>query len=112
MSGESSTLVEVLVATGLLTAVSESVRWFLTGRGRAKVDQAKIVQGMALDLLKPLHAELDEATTAAARLRRELADLDSEMQSVLGWAITARALLDSHGIPYPAPPEPVLTRRR
>ena len=108
---DTSTLIEVLVATGLLTAVSETVRWFLTGRGRAKVDTAKVLQGMSLDLLKPLHEELDLANASADRLRQSMSSLEAEMESVLGWAIIARTLLDSHGIDYPAPPEPVLKRR-
>lgn len=104
MATDTSTLVEVLVATGLLTSLSEVVRWYLTGRGRAKVDQAKVVQGMALDLLKPLHAELD---TAQDRLR----ELNRELESVLGWAIIAHSLLDAHSIPYPPPPEPLARRK-
>jgi len=99
-----STLIEVLTATGLLTAVSETLRWWFGGRGRQKIDQAKVVQGMAIDLLTPLHAELD---TAQARLR----DLNAELESVLGWAIIARALLDAHKVEYPPPPEPVFRKR-
>lgn len=105
--GTSDTLnlvVAVLVATGLLTAISETVRWFFSGRGRQRVDQAKVVQGMALDLLAPLHAELAEAQKQVSQVRTDLQTLDSELQSVLGWAIIARALLDSHKIDYPTPP--------
>lgn len=94
---ESGTLLELVVAGGLFSALAETVRWLLGGRGR-KVDQAKIVQGMAIDLLKPLHTELD---TAQARMR----ELSLELESVLGWAIIARALLDSHQITYPPVPD-------
>src|SRR5690242_8997330 len=104
-------IVAILVATGALAAITETVRWWLTGRGRQKIDQAKVVQGMALDLLKPLHAELAEAQTQVAKVRSDLQTLDSELQSVLGWAIIARALLDSHKIEYPTPP-PALRRTR
>lgn len=98
-------VITVLVATGLLTAVSETIRWWLSGRGRQKIDTAKVVQGMALDLLQPLHAELAQAQSQVAAVRRDLATLDHELQSVLGWAIIARALLDSNHIDYPTPPE-------
>lgn len=109
--GDLQLLVTILVATGLLTALSETVRWWLTGRGRQKIDQAKVVQGMALDMLQPLHAELAEAQRQVNEVRRDLQTLDSELQSVLGWAIIARALLDSHHIEYPTPP-PALRQRR
>lgn len=99
-----------LVSTGLVTAIAEGVRWWFTGRKRGKVDSAQIVQGMALDLLQPLHAELAEAQSQAKALRTDLQHLDMELQSVLGWAVIARALLDSHGVEYPTPP-PVLRRR-
>ena len=103
-------IVTVMVATGALTAISEGIRWWMTGRGRQKIDQAKVLQGMALDLLQPLHAELAEAQRQVAAVRADLATLDSELQSVLGWAVIARALLDSHEIPYPQPPA-VLRKR-
>ena len=98
-----STLLELLVAGGLISAIAETVRWFFGGRGRARVDNAKIVQGMALDLLAPLHEELDKAN---ARMR----DLSMELESVLGWAIIAHALLEAHHIKAPPPPPPVLGR--
>lgn len=95
-------LVEVLVATGILTAISETVRWRL-GRGKERVDNAKIVQGMALDLLQPLHGELD-----AVRARVQL--LDAELEAVLGWALIAHALLDQNKIPYPEVPKTLSQR--
>lgn len=81
-------LVSLLTIAGLFTAVAETLRWFLGGRNRARVDNAKIVQGMAIDLLEPLHAEL-------AGCRASLADLRIELDSVLGYAIIAHALLES-----------------
>lgn len=97
MATDIGTVVPILVATGILTAVSETVRWYLQGRGRQKVDSAKIVQGMALDLLTPLHAELDLCRT-------DLASLRAELEQVLGYAILAHALLvDDPRAPVPPP---------
>lgn len=104
--------IEVIVAAGLFTAFAETVRWFLGGRGKARVDNAKIVQGMAIDLLAPLHAEL-------ADCRASLRDLRIELDSVLGYAIIAHALLETapvkeavrrSGRTMPHPPPSVLKR--
>lgn len=95
-------LIEVLVATGLLTAISETVRWRL-GRGKERVDNAKIVQGMALDLLQPLHTELDG-------VRKRVRQLDAELEAVLGWALIAHALLDANNVRYPEVPKPMIDR--
>jgi hypothetical protein len=108
--GSGPSLIPLLVATGLLTALSETVRWWLQGRGRQKVDQAQIVQGMALNLLAPLHAELDEASRSAVSLRAQLRDIEAEMESVIGWALYARNLLDAHSIEYR--PVPAAVQRR
>jgi len=99
MSIESSQLglLQVLIATGALTAMSETVRWFL-GRGKTRVDDAKVVQGMALDLLTPLREEL-------ARSLAKAEDLGAELDSLLAWAVMARALLDAHHIAYPPVPQ-------
>ena len=111
MSGGGTTLVvEVLVSTGLLTAAAESVKWFLGGRGRAKVSEAQIVQGMTLDLLKPLHTEHDLANAQAAQLRTQLRTLEGEVDSVIGWALYAKHLLDSNAIPYRPVPDAVARR--
>lgn len=104
-----STLIEVLVATGFLTAVGELIRWWF-GRGRVKVDQARVVQGMAIDLLKPLHTELAEARSQIVSLRSDLTTLEGEMSSVISWALTARTLLDSHQIDYPPVPARIRAR--
>jgi hypothetical protein len=109
---DSSNLIELLVAAGMFTAGAETVRWFLGGRGRQRVDNAKIVQGMAIDLLRPLHEELASCQTSLTDLRREL-------DSVLGYAIIAHALLETpkvkeavhaSGRTMPQPPEQVLHR--
>ncbi len=98
-----ATLVEILTASGILTAGSETVRWWL-GRSRTKVDSAKVVQGMALDLLQPLHAELDRATRDMATLRTNITESDRALESVIQWALAARTILDTHGLTYPEVP--------
>jgi len=96
---ESSQLgvLQVVIATGALTAISETVRWFL-GRGKSRVDDAKVVQGMALELLLPLRSELTLATG-------KVTDLSAELDALLAWAVMARALLDSAHIAYPPVPK-------
>ena len=105
-------LIEIIVAAGMFTALAETVRWFLGGRGKARVDNAKIVQGMAIDLLQPLHDEL-------ASCRSSLFDLRRELDSVLGYAIIAHALLETppvkkavidSGRRLPTPPPSILDR--
>lgn len=96
-------VVELLVAAGLMTAIAETVRWFLGGRGRARVDNAKIVQGMAIDLVEPLHSELEG-------VRKKVRQIDADMEALLGWAIVAKAILDGNHLGYPAVPD-VLVKR-
>lgn len=105
-------VIEVVVAAGLFTALAETMRWFMGGRGKARVDNAQIVQGMAIDLLAPLHAELDTCRTS-------LRDLRLELDSVLGYALIAHALLETppvkkavldSGRTMPQPPPSVLKR--
>lgn len=109
---DAATLIEIIVAAGVFTALAETVRWFLGGRGRQRVDNAKIVQGMAIDLLRPLHEELATCQTSLSDLRREL-------DSVLGYALIAHALLETppvkaavlaSGRTMPQPPAAVLKR--
>lgn len=108
-----ATLVEVMVASGLLTAVTETVRWLTAGRGRQRVDNAKIVQGMAIDLVQPLHTELDAC-------RARLADLASELDAVLAYALICHALLEQpevrrtveqEGRKVPVPPAAVVHKQ-
>jgi hypothetical protein len=99
-----ASVIQILVATGILTALSETVRWAF-GRNKTKVDSALVIQGMAIDLLKPLHEELARADKAARSLRQQMNDLDREMELIISWALTARGLLESNHIPYPPMPK-------
>lgn len=96
-------ILQVLIAGGLLTAISETARWFL-GRGKTKVDSAQVVQGMAIDLLKPLHEELVRVNSDVSRLRSHVRDLDNELELIISWALTAKGLLEAHHVPHPPMP--------
>lgn len=102
---------EVLVGSGVLAglvgAVIGGVKWLFGGRKRARVDNAQIVQGMALDLLGPLHSELNLANADMKTLREALAASHQEMDAlkqdiadVVSWALMARALLEDNQIDY------------
>lgn len=106
---DASTIIPLLVASGILTAFGETVRWFI-GRGKTKVDSAMIVQGMAIDLLKPLHEELARASADARKLRTQMNELDREMEAIIAWAMAAKSILDREGIDYP--PLPKLSERQ
>lgn len=115
MTGPGPTLanvIELLVLAGVFTGITETIRWWLGGRSRARVDNAKIVQGMAIDLVAPLHTELDAC-------RVSLADLRLELDAVLGYALIAHALLETapvrkavldSGRSIPEPPPTMLRR--
>lgn len=95
-------LVEILVASGVLSGITGTIQWLLTGRGRARVDNAKIVQGMAIDLIQPLHSEV-------AELRGNVAHLRTELEQVLDYAILAHVLLMGNPA-APVPPPSVLRK--
>jgi hypothetical protein len=101
---DATTIVQILVGGGLLSAISETIRWWV-GRGKTKVDSAQVVQGMAIDLLKPLHEELTRCNTEVARLRSQVGDLDRELELIISWALTAKGLLEAHNIEHPPMPE-------
>lgn len=113
---DTGTVLEVIVSTGILTAIGETIRWWL-GRGSSRVDNAKAVQGMALDLLKPLHDELERTTAkvAAANVQVEacqtkVIEIERELDAVVLWALLAKSLLDEHAVSYPPVPAPVRAR--
>ena len=106
---EANAIIPLLIASGILTAVGETIRWFIS-RGKTKVDSAMVVQGMAIDLLKPLHEELARASADARKLRKQMNDLDREMEIIIAWAMAAKSILDREGIDYP--PLPKLSERQ
>jgi len=96
-------VIEVMISAGFFTALAETLRWFLN-RPKARIDDAKVVQGMAVDLLKPLHDELARANAEVTDLREKVREADEAVHSMLQWAMAAKALLDKHGIEYPELP--------
>lgn len=116
MSVDAATVVEVLVASGVFTSAASGLQWFFT-RGRAKVDGAKVVQGMALEMLKPLHDELDGARAEVKSLRQDVHSAQAECAKVrrhfeilLGWALTLRDILEENQVNYPPVPPAVKER--
>jgi hypothetical protein len=104
------TVVEVLVAAGVFTGIGEFARWLFSGRGRARVDNAQIVQGMAIDLIQPLHTEMDGLRGQVDDLRHRADALRTELEQVLGYAILCHELL--LGNPNaPRPPQSVLRKK-
>lgn len=108
---DSGTLIEVFISSGFLAALGETFRWWF-GRGKTRVDSAKVVQGMALDLLKPLHEELArcnkslaEVNQRADTLQEKVRESDRALSDIITWALAAKQLLDMHGIEYPPMPE-------
>lgn len=90
---EPTVIVEVMVAAGFFTAVSETFRWFFN-RPKARIDDAKIVQGMAVDLLRPLHEELN-------RVNAEVVTLRGNVQEAVQWMLAVRDIMDRNRIEYP-----------
>lgn len=97
-----ATAVEVFTASGVLAGAGGLFKWFFSGRKRERVDNAKIVQGMAMDLITPMHGELATLRASMAAANVEMSALRAELEQVLGYAILAHAYL----IDDPAAPEP------
>lgn len=113
---EASTLVEILVASSFFTAIGETLRWWRT-RGSARIDNAKAVQNMALELLKPLREELQYQQKEMSQMREGLASartsvqmLQAQLEAVIVWAIAARSILEENNLPYPTVPAPLKNR--
>lgn len=116
---DTALIIELLVSAGVFTAIAETVRWFL-GRGKSRVDNAKVVQGMALDLLKPLHDELSLAAAEVSRLRTEVSAARSEastarsevrvarneIEALVVWVVAAVSILEENHLEYPTVPSP------
>lgn len=107
---DSSAIVTILTSITLATAFGETIRW-LANRGRSKVDTAKAVQGMALDLLSPLREELARTQTEMASMRTTVTRVQMELEAVIAWALAARAILDQNAIDYPPVPSPLNQHR-
>ena len=101
-----STLVEIISMSGTLTVLSGVVSWWLN-RGKTRVDSAQVVQGMALDMLKPLHEELAAAQADIASLRKQSNDVRDAFSALLVWAQQVKMLMDHHNVEYPPIPDNV-----
>jgi hypothetical protein len=114
---------QFIVGGGVLTGALETVRWFLGGgRNKAKVDNAKIVEAMALDLLHPLNEQVKWASGEVENLRKTLHETQSDLsrtriqvhalqgdvEALHAWSLAVKVILDDHGIAYP--PVPNTTR--
>lgn len=76
-----------------------------------KVDSAKVVQGMAIDLLQPLHQELTLANQRADELNIKLNEVERNLDSIVTWAFTVKSILDANHIAYPNVPQVMLVRQ-
>lgn len=101
-----TTLISILVAAGAFSAMAETLRWFLT-RGTARIDSAKVVQGMALDMLTPLHNELAATAEEVKTLRKQVYDAQGDIEALVAWAVAAKHILDSHELEYPPVPQAI-----
>jgi len=104
-----SVIVEMMISGGFFAAIGEGVRWYL-GRGKTRIDNAQVVQGMAIDMLKPLHEELDRLNGELASMRERVTEADRALSAVIEWALAAKRILDQHSIDYPMVPDVILRR--
>lgn len=100
------TLVEVLISSGVLSGSGAFIKWFFTGRGRTRIDNASLVQKMAINAIEPITKLQDQVDI----LRGKVSDLSLELDSVLGWALIVHVLLDQNEIAYPPIPKPLVER--
>jgi outer membrane protein TolC len=115
---EANQTITALVSGGLLGTVGYAAQyWLFGGRNRTKVDSAKAVQGMALEMLQPLHEELVRAREEMAEVRadaqaarEDCSKVRREFEILLGWALTLRDLLQEAGIKHPPVPPRIKER--
>jgi hypothetical protein len=108
-------IIQILVGLGVGGGIGETWRWFFGGaRGKAKIDNAKVVEAMALDLLKPLNDQVSWASGQVQTLQRDLLDaqkqvhrLQGDLESMYAWALAVKAILEDNQIVYPPVPTPV-----
>ncbi|HEU5046083.1 MAG TPA: hypothetical protein VFT75_18330 [Nocardioidaceae bacterium] len=79
---------------GLITTIYKRI----TGRNKEQVDAAKIVQAMALDMVKPLHEELDRVYAQLQKVRGQSAEMRDEFDKLLAWARAANRELTNNGL--------------
>jgi hypothetical protein len=92
---------EVLIAVGVLSTISEAARWVMRRR-KDGVDAAAVIQGAALSMLEPLHKELDLANGQINDLRNRLQQLSADLDAALRRAESAETVLMANGLPIPA----------
>jgi Mg2+ and Co2+ transporter CorA len=104
-------LIQSAIGGGVFTAVVQIVRAFL-GRGKAHVDSAEVVQGLALQLVTPFAERLREADADLDKFRtriREMEDkfhvkiraLEEQLNAVMNRARIAEDELRRRGIAVP-----------
>jgi hypothetical protein len=93
-------VIQSLVGGGVFTAVVQIVRAFLA-RGKAHVDSAEVVQGMALQLVTPFAERLREADAELDNLRKKFRVLEQQLDAVMDRARLAEDELRKHDIPIP-----------
>lgn len=96
---------ELLVAVGFFELI-RAVVLRIVNRRKVITDAAAVVQGMALDLLTPLHRELESANRQTAELRVKLNTLEDELGQMVRWARGALDLLERNGLVLD-PPTPL-----
>jgi outer membrane murein-binding lipoprotein Lpp len=99
--------IEALASGGVFTAFIQLGRSW-RGRGKTRVDQAQVVQGMAIDLITPykarvveINAEVDELHDVVDELRKKIRALMDQLDATMDRARRAEDELLKHGIPIP-----------
>jgi outer membrane murein-binding lipoprotein Lpp len=107
MSASWATLIGGLASGGLFTGLVQVFRAW-RGRGKTQVDQAQVVQGMAIDLITPykarvteINAEVDELHDVVDELRKKIRALMDQLDATMDRARRAEDELLKHGIPIP-----------
>lgn len=127
-----SVVTEVLIASGFFAGVPQMVRWVRSHRStdeqraqaREDLSAAKMIQGISIDLLRPLHDQLDEANrqlSAANQQVRELRaktdDINAELRTaredvhaLVTFSRRAIEVIEQHHLAVPSPIPPQIRR--
>lgn len=97
---DTSTFVEIVSLSGILTVAGGVVQWWLN-RGKQRVDEAQIMQGMAMNMLTPLNDQLKIALAEVGELRGQVQDLSDIVTLFLIWYKQVTAVMDEKQIEYP-----------